>query len=121
MNLGHTFAHAIEVEQKHKIKHGQAVIAGLSCALHLSNKMNLLSDKNLEKYFSLIISFVDDVKIEKYNTSKLYEIMRRDKKNKEDKIKFVLLSNAGNIIIDIEASQENVFYALSNGLQYFVN
>jgi len=120
LNLGHTFAHAIEVEQKHKIKHGQAVIAGLSCALHLSNKLNLLSDKKLEKYLSLIIMFIDDIKIEKYNTSKLYEIMRRDKKNKVDKIKFVLLSNAGNNLIDLEASKEDVFYALNNGLQYFV-
>lgn len=120
LNLGHTFAHAIEVEQKHKIKHGHAVIAGLACALHLSNKLNMLGDDLLEKYLSLIIMFVPDIKIKEYNPKRLYEIMKRDKKNKEDKIKFVLMSKAGNIFVDVEAEADDVYYALSNGLQYFI-
>ena len=34
LNLGHTFAHAFEVESNHKLKHGEAVIAGLFCAIY---------------------------------------------------------------------------------------
>ncbi|MEG8946564.1 3-dehydroquinate synthase [Rosettibacter firmus] len=119
LNLGHTFAHAIEVEQKHHIKHGQAVIAGLACALHLSNKINLLNDSNLEKYLPLLISFADSIDIQKYDTKKLYEIMKRDKKNKDEKIKFVLLKKAGELFVDIETKKEDVIYALNNGLQYY--
>lgn len=121
LNIGHTFAHAIEVEQKHKIKHGQAVIVGLACALHLSNKINLLSDDELQKYLSLIIKFTDKIKIGAYDPHKLYEIMKRDKKNRADAINFVLLKKAGNILVDVEAGQQDVFYALNNGIQYFVN
>jgi len=116
LNIGHTFAHAIEVEQKHKIKHGQAVIVGLACALHLSNKMNLLNDNELQKYLSLIIKFVDKIKIAGYDPHKLYEIMKRDKKNKADTINFVLLKKAGNILVDVEAEQQDVFYALNKRL-----
>lgn len=119
LNLGHTFAHAVEVEQKHKIKHGQAVIIGLGCALHLSNKIGLLSDELLARYLSLIVMFKDKIKISPPNMNKLYDIMKRDKKNKDEVIKFVLLSSAGKIIVDVEAEKQDVHYALDNGLGYF--
>lgn len=119
LNLGHTFAHAIEVEQKYKIKHGQAVIVGLACALHLSNRLNLLNDSALEKYLPLILKFSKDIDIQKYNTKKLYRIMHRDKKNTNDKINFVLIRKAGNILIDVQAEEDDVIYALNNGIQYF--
>lgn len=119
LNLGHTFAHAIEVEQKHNIKHGQAVIIGIACALHLSNRLNLLSDISLEKYLPLILKFNEEIKINEYDAEKLYKIMKRDKKNKNEEIKFVLLQRAGNIAVDVEADKEDVIYALNNGFQYF--
>jgi len=119
LNLGHTFAHAIEIEQKHNIKHGQAVIVGLACALHLSNKLNLLNDFRLEAYLPLLIKFSDSIDIQKYNPNKLYDIMKRDKKNKDAKIKFVLLKKAGQLVIDVEANKEDVIYALNNGIQYY--
>ena len=119
LNLGHTFAHAIEVEQEHKIKHGQAVIVGLACALHLSNKMGLLNDELLAKYLSLIIMFVGKIEIKMPDINKIYEIMKRDKKNKNEVIKFVLLSSAGKILIDVEAKKQDAIYALNNGIEYF--
>ncbi len=119
LNLGHTFAHAIEVEQKHQIKHGQAVIVGIACALHLSNKMGYLNDSLLEKYLPLLLKFTDWIDIQKYNPHKIYEIMKRDKKNKESKINFVLLRKAGQLLIDVDAKKEDVLYALNNGLQYY--
>ncbi|MFZ6034132.1 MAG: 3-dehydroquinate synthase [Melioribacter sp.] len=119
LNLGHTFAHAIEVEQNHKIKHGQAVIAGIACALHLSNKLGMMNDEYLEKYLSLIIEFRNEIKLKQYNPETLYKIMFRDKKNKKGSINFVLLEKAGKLIIDAEADKRDALYAINNGLQYF--
>jgi 3-dehydroquinate synthase len=121
LNLGHTFAHAVEVEQKHKIKHGQAVIVGLACALHLSNRIGLMNDVMLAKYLSLIVLFEDKIKLNKLDIAKCFEIMKRDKKNKDEIIKFVLLSSAGNIAVDVEAGKDDVFYAMNNGFQYFID
>src|SRR3989304_2624785 len=42
LNFGHTFAHAFERELKNKIKHGEAVIAGVICALYLSYERKLI-------------------------------------------------------------------------------
>jgi 3-dehydroquinate synthase len=120
LNLGHTFGHAIEIEQNYSIKHGEAVVCGLACALHLSNKKKLLNDDLLSHYLSLIIEFVNFIKIERYNTNKLIEVMQRDKKSKDDKIKFVLPLKAGNILVDVEATKDEILYSLINGLEYFV-
>ncbi len=119
LNLGHTFAHALEIEQDYQLKHGQAVIIGLTCALHLSNKMNLLDDGLLAKYLSLLIKLNRFIVLEDFDTEAIYKIMGRDKKNKNDKIKFVLLNKAGSIIIDVETNKEDVIYSIKNGLQYF--
>ena len=63
--------------------------------------------------------FSDKIKIRDLNTDKIYEIMKRDKKNKDEIIKFVLLSGSGKIMIDVEAKKQDVLYALENGTGYF--
>ncbi len=120
LNLGHTFAHAIEIEQNHRIKHGQAVIIGLVCALHLSNKLGILENTFYKKYLSLLLKSAGKVQIKIFYPMKIYEIMKRDKKSIQDGIRFVLLKKAGNLIIDVEAGMIDVMDSINKGLQYFI-
>ena len=119
LNFGHTFAHAVEIEQNYKIKHGQAVIVGIACALHLSHKSGLISEDDLKRHLVLINKFADKIKIGSYNKKLLYSIMMRDKKNRNGRIKFVLLKNVGEILLDVEADKNDVYYALEKGLNVF--
>ncbi len=119
LNLGHTFAHALEVEQNHKIKHGQAVIAGIACAAFLSNKTGLLKNHKFDKALGLLLKYREYVKIKNPNKNTLYKIMLRDKKNRDGKIKFVLFSDFGKTLIDVEIEKSDVMYALNEGLKYF--
>ena len=41
LNLGHTFAHAIEKELKYKIRHGEAVSVGLLMSAKMSVLLNI--------------------------------------------------------------------------------
>lgn len=120
LNLGHTFAHAVEVEQDHKIKHGQAVIVGLTCALYLSHFKGILSAEKLVEYLSLPLLLQDKITIEKCNIETIYRIMQRDKKSRDGKIKFVLLSSPGVLYLDLEAEKELVIQALEDGISHFV-
>ena len=52
LNLGHTFAHAIEKELNFKIRHGEAVSVGLLMAMKLSVLLNKTNNIN----FNLIKS-----------------------------------------------------------------
>ena len=119
LNLGHTFAHAYEVETQFKLKHGQAVIVGIASALFLSFKLGLMNKDKHEEMLELIYLFKDEIKIGKINYNNAISIMQRDKKNRDGKIKFVLIHDVGNLLLDVEASNEDIIYALENGLGVF--
>lgn len=121
LNLGHTFAHAYEVETNYEIKHGQAVIVGITSALFLSFKLELITKSKMEELLELIYLFKNAIKIKNLNFDNLISIMQRDKKNMDGKIKFVLLQDVGNIVLDIEASNEDIIFALENGIGVFNN
>ena len=119
LNLGHTFAHALEVEQEHNIKHGKAVIAGLACALDLSRRTGVLNSKNFDEYVKLPQLFADKIKLEKYDIQNIYESMKRDKKSRNYKMKFILMKSIGNILVDVEAEENEVKNSIQQGLSIF--
>lgn len=120
LNLGHTFAHAIEVERHHRIKHGEAVIVGLACALFLSNKMGLLKDDVLERGNTLIKKLSGYIRIRKYDEKKILDLMKRDKKSLNENYKFVLIKDFGQIMIDVEADNGDILWSIRNGIKLFI-
>jgi 3-dehydroquinate synthase len=117
LNLGHTFAHAYESGLKFKIKHGEAVIAGVTAALHLSNKMGFITEEKLAGLLSLPSIIPINGKLKGLNKENLISFMQSDKKNTEGKIKFVLIRDAGELIINVEAAKKDVIYALEKTVQ----
>lgn len=112
LNLGHTFAHAYESETKFKIKHGQAVTAGVIAAIYLSNKMGLLEEDQLPGLLSLPMAILPPKKIVGLNKNNLINAMMHDKKNTDGKINFVLVRGVGQILINVEAGKKDILYAL---------
>jgi 3-dehydroquinate synthase len=120
LNLGHTFSHAIESEQNYSIKHGTAVIVGISAALYLSENLNLISTEKLNSLLELINKVKPHINLSKMEGEKLYEIMFNDKKNREGKIKFVLVKDIGEVLIDVEADKESVINAIEKAERLFL-
>ncbi|OFY42400.1 MAG: hypothetical protein A2X18_10965 [Bacteroidetes bacterium GWF2_40_14] len=92
LNLGHTFAHALE--KTVKLSHGEAVSVGIVLAAKLSVKLGILS--NEEK----IIIESDLKRIGLSTTSPvplktLSEAIIRDKKRNKDSIRFVIIEKIG--------------------------
>ncbi len=112
LNLGHTFAHSFETELNFSIKHGEAVIAGIICALILSNKLGFLSNFGLKNFLELPLRVNLPSKFYGLNKENLYNIMLHDKKNRNGKIKFVLLSKVGELLLDVEANKNDFFYSI---------
>jgi 3-dehydroquinate synthase len=119
LNLGHTFAHAIEVEQNHKIKHGQAVAIGLICALELSHGVGLMDEYDKEELVQLPLVIKNEISIKKYSAEKIYDIMKRDKKGRDQKIKFVLPAFPGKVILDVEADKKDVINSIKKSFVHF--
>jgi 3-dehydroquinate synthase len=112
LNLGHTFAHAFESDLNFKIKHGEAVIAGIISALHLSNKAGILEKSKMMDYLALPLKIKLSNKLAQVNSENAVNIMRTDKKNRNGKINFVLLSDIGNILVDIRTKEKDIFYSI---------
>ncbi len=119
LNFGHTFAHAFESRSSYKIKHGEAVAAGIIASLFLSHKLHLISDGNLKKYLEIFSKYRLPSSIKKFNNSEVLKHMKLDKKNKGDKIKFVILKDIGKIVIDAEVEKKSIFYAIDRLKKFF--
>ena len=101
LNLGHTFAHAIE-SLAHKyhndIDHGHAVALGLVYAARLAEKLELAEpgfaaaiEKDLDESLLLIIN--------PYSLERMAAAMRKDKKAEDGKVHFVLPRAVGDVVM----------------------
>jgi len=119
LNLGHTFAHAFEVQQQHKLKHGQAVIVGITCSIYLSYYLQIINLDKLNSYLTLMNIFSKKIKLNFVDNRSLHKIMLRDKKNRGNEIQFVLVKNVGEIITDVTASNKLVTKSINQTLTHF--
>lgn len=90
LNFGHTIGHALELKYPN-LTHGEAVINGIMFELFLSNKVLKTKYKldNYKKYFEKNHNyFLLPLEIDALSLS-------NDKKNKDDKIAFILLKKIG--------------------------
>jgi len=92
LNLGHTFAHAIEKESG--IPHGQAVSAGIVLAAKLSVKLSLMKSEvaqTIEKDFKTMgLNTESPVPV-----SSLANAISRDKKRSGETVTFILIEEIG--------------------------
>ena len=118
LNLGHTFAHAYESYFNFKIKHGTAVAAGIISVLYLSHKKGIINKTVLDYFLKLPLKL--DLSFPgKIDIDAIIKRMYSDKKNKEGRIMFVLVKDIGEIVIDIEADEEEIKYAITKTFELF--
>jgi len=100
LNLGHTFAHAIEQASAHRIAHGDAVAMGLVAAVHLSARIHD-RDAGLQSRVESIIENVGlPVRIPRHlNPDLVIKAMDRDKKKIAGRQRFVLLRDIGDAYV----------------------
>lgn len=101
LNLGHTFAHALEKHFWFKgLKHGQAVLLGIKCALHISTSLQLIHEKPAQRILNLIDKFMINLpQDDRPDPDQLISVMLRDKKVQDGKIRLVLPEDIGRLTI----------------------
>lgn len=114
LNLGHTFAHALEAYTHYQQwLHGEAVAIGLYCAALLSYKFGLINEC-LVKYIEQMLSDAGlPHKIPKtINLQKLRELMSLDKKVKNNGLRFVLIRDLGDCYLEHQVTEDNLYDTL---------
>jgi 3-dehydroquinate synthase len=98
LNLGHTFAHAIEsVAGYGKYLHGEAVAIGLLLAAKLSAELGQLDTVDIDRTAKLIQKFNLPIQLkEPLSLVELMATMQRDKKNLSGRQRFITLKRIGH-------------------------
>lgn len=111
LNLGHTFAHAIEAVAGYgEYLHGEAVGVGLVAAARLSEKIGLISAADVERVQALVEAHALPSRLRQaLPRVALLEAMRRDKKVRQGQLRFVVLESLGRAVTrdDIDAELAN--------------
>ena len=103
LNFGHTFGHAIE--KITKVRHGEAVSAGMVLASKLAVKKEAFALKDSNRLADLLDNYGLPVRL-KFDGNEVLESLRMDKKREGDLIYFVLLREIGNAYVEEIAIQE---------------
>ena len=112
LNLGHTFAHAIEsITGYEKFTHGEAVALGILASSHLSKSLGILKSEDLKRISGLVQNLKLPQKID-LKSELIIKTLYMDKKVKSGKIRFVLPVNIGKVIVKDNVSPKNVKAAL---------
>ena len=123
LNLGHTFAHAIETLAQRRgddVTHGEAVAMGMMLAAELSGKRAMWDEQWREICdFHLYQRFEDDFLAVglpincPYRIEDMAEIMCKDKKAEGAKVHFVLPADIGDVhIVDMTVEEVLKLFAL---------
>ena len=119
LNLGHTFAHAIERVADYRWKHGEAVAVGLLAAAQLSERLRLCETGLAARVERVLERAGLPRRLEAgMRASALYAAMARDKKWVGGRSRFVLLRGIGQpeVVWDVpEAEVVAVLRALGAG------
>ncbi|MCB9058868.1 MAG: 3-dehydroquinate synthase [Calditrichae bacterium] len=100
LNFGHTFGHALEAEFGYSdLKHGEAVILGMKCALYYSKETGILKESEFKRGMDLLNRVPIELDREKLDENKLIERMYLDKKVAAKQIRVILLDRIGSYII----------------------
>ncbi len=112
LNLGHTFAHAVEQVSGYQWLHGEAVGVGLVAAARLSKALGLLDNASAEQTEAIVGRYGLPTRLGSLDPEALYEAMFTDKKWQRGKSRFVLLEGFGRPTIVKDVPPERVIAVL---------
>ncbi len=118
LNLGHTFAHAIEAELNFTVKHGEAVAVGILMALRLSVILNHLNYSDYITVFqhfkrmTLPTKLTDLSKKRNWKAKKIMNNMQTDKKVIYNELRFILCKGIGEAFITKRVAEKNIIQTI---------
>jgi shikimate kinase/3-dehydroquinate synthase len=115
LNLGHTIGHAVELVSGYTLRHGEAVAIGLAAETRLAEDLQIaasgLSDTLSQdlKQAGLPVEIPPGLDLEEIMLA-----LKNDKKRKNGKVRFALLSAVGKAVIGIEIEEWRIRDAINS-------
>jgi 3-dehydroquinate synthase len=116
LNFGHTVGHALEswsLKSGAPMHHGDAVAAGMACAVSLSAMKTGLPPATRDALIRFMLEGFIIPSIQPRDYDELLGIMEHDKKTVNGRYRFTLLKEIGKPVLNAECSREEVVNALN--------
>jgi 3-dehydroquinate synthase len=107
LNYGHTFAHAFEAVGGYgQWSHGEAVAAGMACASRLAEKLEMIPADLTARQVRLLEKFgLPTAAKSEWPADRLIAVMRRDKKVTAGRLRFILPTRIGEVVLRDEVAE----------------
>lgn len=112
LNFGHTLGHAIEKYKNFSMLHGECVALGCVAASYISWKRGMLPMEEYYEIRDMFVPFGLPISIDDISPEEILEAARSDKKMENGKIKFILLRQIGEAVVDSSVTFEEMEAAL---------
>ena len=113
LNLGHTVGHAVEKLLHFELRHGQCVGIGLAFTAHLSRQRGLLTEAEKQEILEGLTRYGLPVTVSGLLKEQVFEILGKDKKVKNGKLRFILMDGLGGSFLCDTVSEPEIMQALS--------
>ncbi len=112
LNLGHSFAHAIEAESDYRLLHGEAVAIGLCLAFRLSAERGLCAAEDAERIEAHLRSVALPTTLGEAGLDSdgahLADRMRHDKKAADGKVRLILARGIGHAFVADDVALDEI-------------
>ena len=95
LNYGHTFGHAVELDAKYSLRHGECVSIGMIFVAELSFALGLISEEILTSHKDILMNLGLPTTYKSSSWQSLLGHMRLDKKSRGSTLRFVVLDGLG--------------------------
>jgi 3-dehydroquinate synthase len=109
LNLGHTIGHAVEAATSYRIyRHGEAVAIGMVYASAIAVQLNCFAEAGHHRIVELLKAFHLPVLMERVRPDAITASLKRDKKVREGKVRFVLPRRIGEVFVTDEVTEKTI-------------
>jgi 3-dehydroquinate synthase len=108
LNFGHTFGHALETLSGYSaMLHGEAVAVGMNFAASLAVKLGKSTEKEKSRLKNLILNAgLGACALKRFPASRIIDVMKRDKKTRDGKLRFVLPVKIGKAVVVSDIAED---------------
>lgn len=117
LNLGHTFAHALETLANFRMRHGYAVATGIAIAARLSTRIGWSDAATRDDIISLLqLNELPTRVTREFAPEQILSAMGADKKIRDGKLRLILLRAIGHVEIAENVTRDQILAAIQESI-----
>ena len=106
LNYGHTIGHALEAATGYQTYlHGEAVAIGMHGAARIAHHLSMLGQAAFDKQQAVIAQYALPLQYTQVGPAAIHDAISLDKKNRQGKVRWILLDDIGTPRIESEVPQ----------------